>query len=121
MWINRKEYEFLKKNAEKNINAEVLILRAVENQKGAVARAMEEYSAALKEVDRLKNIVSALENELDQIRKVVCDESEIRIGYWEQGDYYDMGDTCSLCGYDSSMEPCDLIVCPSCHAIMKQT
>ena len=54
MWISRKEYKFLKENAEKNIDAECEILRAKEKQDKAIARAMEEYSAVLEERDRLK-------------------------------------------------------------------
>lgn len=54
MWISRKEYNFLKENAEKNIDAECEILRAKEKQDSAIARAMEEYSAVLEERDKLK-------------------------------------------------------------------
>lgn len=43
----------------------------------------------------------------------------VKHGYWEQGDMYDIGDVCSLCGYDSGEEPCYLSHCPSCHAEMK--
>ena len=32
MWISRKEYRFLKENAEKNINAECEILRVKDKQ-----------------------------------------------------------------------------------------
>lgn len=54
MWISRKEYKFLQENAEKNINAECEILRAKEKQTIVVARAMEQYSETLKELDRIK-------------------------------------------------------------------
>ena len=53
MWISRKQYNFLKENAEKNINAECAILTARENQIKAVARAMEAYSAVLTELDKV--------------------------------------------------------------------
>ena len=56
MWISRKQYNFLKGNAEKNINAECEILRAKENQDKAIAREMEEYSATLEELDKWKNL-----------------------------------------------------------------
>ena len=56
MWISKKEYDFLKVNAEKNIDAECEILRAKENQSLKVARAMEEYSATLEELDKYKNL-----------------------------------------------------------------
>lgn len=72
MWISRKEYKFLKENAEKNIDAECEILRAKENQSKATARAMEEYSALLDERDKLKLRVSELEHKLSW----VCDEYE---------------------------------------------
>ena len=64
MWISRKEYKFLKENAEKNIDAECEILRAKEKQDKAIARAAEEYSAVLKERDKLKQQVIELENKL---------------------------------------------------------
>lgn len=56
MWISRKQYNFLKENAEKNIDAECAILSAKENQSKAVARAMEEYSATLEELDKWKKL-----------------------------------------------------------------
>lgn len=56
MWISRKQYNFLKENAEKNINAECEILKVKESQKQAVARAMEEYSATLEELDKWKKL-----------------------------------------------------------------
>lgn len=56
MWISRKQYNFLKENAEKNIDAECEILKVKENQKQAVARAMEEYSFTLEELDKWKKI-----------------------------------------------------------------
>ena len=64
MWISRKEYNFLKENAEKNINAECEILAAKEKQMRYVARAMEEYSSVLKERDMLKQRVMELEGRL---------------------------------------------------------
>lgn len=54
MWISRREYKFLKENAEKNIDAECEILRAKENQSRKVARAMEEYSATLEKLNKIK-------------------------------------------------------------------
>lgn len=56
MWISRKEYKFLKENAEKNINAECEILIAKEKQDKAIARTMEEYSAVLEELDKYKEL-----------------------------------------------------------------
>lgn len=116
MWISRKNYNFLKRNAEKNIDKECAILTAEANQKRAVARAMEEYSAVLKERDELRLRVIELESRFKDDTKI---EENIKVGYWEQGDMYDIGDVCSLCGYDSFLEPCNLSHCPSCHAKMK--
>ena len=45
-------------------------------------------------------------------------KNNVKKGYWEQGDMYDIGDVCSLCGYDSGIEPCYLSHCPICHAEM---
>lgn len=39
-------------------------------------------------------------------------------GSWMQGDLYDYGDVCSVCDYDSSMEPCKMKYCPNCGAKM---
>ena len=38
--------------------------------------------------------------------------------YWEQGDYYDIGDVCSNCDYDSCVDNCRIPVCPRCGAEM---
>lgn len=64
MWISRKEYKFLKENAENNIDAECEVLRVKAEQKKKVARAMEEYSAVLEERDELRQRVIELENQL---------------------------------------------------------
>lgn len=37
---------------------------------------------------------------------------------WEQGDMYDFGDVCPVCGWDSGQEPCNLTECPNCGATM---
>lgn len=64
MWISRKEYEFLKENAEKNINAEHVILAVKDESTKSIARAMQEYSKVLEENDHLKN-------ELDKHKKIM--------------------------------------------------
>lgn len=56
MWISKKEYDFLKDNAEKNIDAECEILKEKEKLNMSVARAMEQYSATLKELDKWKEL-----------------------------------------------------------------
>jgi hypothetical protein len=67
MWISRKEYIFLKKNAEKNINAECEILKVKENQSLSIARAMEEYSATLEALDKCKELYINSNNEYQQL------------------------------------------------------
>ena len=69
MWISRKHYNFLKENAEKNIDIECQILTAQENTRLGVARAMEEYSATLQERDELRLRVIELEHQLDAVSK----------------------------------------------------
>lgn len=71
MWISRKEYKFLRENAEKNINAECEILRAKEKQDKAIARAMEEYSAVLEERDKLKRQIEYLIDREREVRHVM--------------------------------------------------
>ena len=42
-------------------------------------------------------------------------ESEpVRYGQWVCGDYYDVGDVCSECDWDSLISPCDYHYCPNC-------
>ena len=48
MWINKKEYEFLKKNAEKNIDAECKMLNEKYKQGQEAIKILEEYSNGLK-------------------------------------------------------------------------
>lgn len=38
--------------------------------------------------------------------------------YWEQGDYYDIGDVCSNCDYDSFLVEPQIPICPCCGARM---
>ncbi len=48
----------------------------------------------------------------------IADAVEVVHGRWEQGDYYDYGDVCSVCDWDSAREPCKLSYCPNCGAKM---
>ena len=47
-----------------------------------------------------------------------ADVAEVKHGFWEQGDYYDMGDVCSECQYDSCQQPCHYRYCPNCGTKM---
>ena len=42
----------------------------------------------------------------------------VRYGRWMCGDYYDIGDVCSECDWDSLISPCDYRYCPNCGAKM---
>ena len=77
MWISRKYYKFLKENAEKNVNAECQILTAKENQNKAIARAIEEYSAVLKERDELKLKVIELEHKVERLTEIGIESGKI--------------------------------------------
>ena len=46
------------------------------------------------------------------------DAVEVVHGRWEQGDYYDIGDVCSVCEWDSLMDNCNWSYCPNCGAKM---
>lgn len=48
MWINKKEYKFLKENAEKNIDAECKMLNEKYKQGQEAIKILEEYSNGLK-------------------------------------------------------------------------
>ena len=39
-------------------------------------------------------------------------------GRWEQGDFYDYGDVCSICDWDSEINNCKWSYCPNCAARM---
>lgn len=75
MWISKKQYKFLKENAEKNINAECEILSIKHEQTKSVARAMEEYSSVLQERDELRSEVSELENRLKSIHDLIFEST----------------------------------------------
>ena len=43
---------------------------------------------------------------------------EVVRGRWEQGDFYDYGDVCSVCDWDSEINNCKWSYCPNCGASM---
>lgn len=71
MWISRKEYNFLMENAVKNIDAECGILNEQDKQYQRVARAMEEYSETLEELDKIKTNLKHYLVESEE-RGIVC-------------------------------------------------
>lgn len=76
MWISKKEYKFLKENAEKNINAECEILRAKENQDKVIARAMEEYFATLEELNKWRKLCIDSRTAYDQVLSAIKSNCE---------------------------------------------
>lgn len=44
----------------------------------------------------------------------------VRHGVWVCGDYYDIGDVCSECDWDSLVSPCDYRYCPNCGCKMSK-
>ena len=89
-----------------------------------------EYFSLSTQHDTANTLIKALENILEAHEKYEgktpfayamekrSAKDNIKNGYWEHGDMYDIGDVCSLCGYDSGEEPCYKSHCPSCHAEM---
>ena len=47
-----------------------------------------------------------------------ADVAPVRHGQWEIGDYYDIGDVCSECLWDSEMVQPPYRYCPNCGAKM---
>lgn len=41
-------------------------------------------------------------------------------GRWEQGDFYDYGDVCSVCDWDSEINNCKWSYCPNCGSAMRE-
>lgn len=64
MWISRKEYKFLKENAEKNIDAECEILRAQDSTNQMIRKVMKDLSDVFEERDRLRLEVIDLQQKL---------------------------------------------------------
>lgn len=83
-----------------------------------------EYAESMNWTDSEAEIQA--ETDYDFFREMIkaqpaVDVVEIKHGFWEQGDYYDMGDVCSECQYDSCIEPCKYNYCPDCGADMRGT
>ena len=47
-----------------------------------------------------------------------ADIAPVRHGEWQYGDYYDIGDVCSECDWDSEMTHPSYRYCPNCGAKM---
>lgn len=60
------------------------------------------------------NMISAY----DVIMIPAADVAPVRHGRWLCGDYYDIGDVCSECDWDSQMTHPSYRYCPNCGARM---
>ena len=60
------------------------------------------------------NMISAY----DVIMIPAADVAPVRYGRWLCGDYYDIGDVCSECDWDSQMTHPSYRYCPNCGAKM---
>lgn len=60
------------------------------------------------------NMISAY----DVIMIPAADVAPVRHGRWLCGDYYDIGDVCSECDWDSQMTHPSYRYCPNCGAKM---
>ena len=49
-----------------------------------------------------------------------ADVAPVRHGQWQYGDYYDIGDVCSECDWDSKMTHPSYRYCPNCGAKMNE-
>ena len=49
---------------------------------------------------------------------IIADVAPVRHGRWLYGDYYDIGDVCSECDWDSKMIHPSYRYCPNCGAKM---
>ena len=56
----------------------------------------------------------------DIIGTPAADVAPVRHGQWEYGDYYDIGDVCSECLWDSQMVQPSYRYCPNCGAKMDE-
>lgn len=62
------------------------------------------------------NMISAY----DVIMLPAADVAPVRHGRWLCGDYYDIGDVCSECDWDSQMTHPSYRYCPNCGARMDE-
>lgn len=62
------------------------------------------------------NMISAY----DVIMLPAADVAPVRHGRWLYGDYYDIGDVCSECDWDSQMTHPSYRYCPNCGTRMDE-
>ena len=64
------------------------------------------------------DMISSEEVEQAIVEAPTVEVVEVVYGQWEQGDYYDFGDVCSICDWDSERDNCMWSYCPNCGARM---
>ena len=69
--------------------------------------------------DAPEQVSYSREDSADCIRYMdAADVAPVRHGRWMYGDYYDIGDVCSECDWDSQMTHPSYRYCPNCGAKM---
>mgnify|MGYP007099947206 CR=1 FL=1 len=82
---------------------------------------MTEYIAREKVLSKAAPVAGCFSNMIsayDVIMLPAADVAPVRHGRWLCGDYYDIGDVCSECDWDSQMTHPSYRYCPNCGAKM---
>ncbi len=82
---------------------------------------MTEYIAREKVLSKAAPVAGCFSNMIsayDVIMLPAADVAPVRHGRWLYGDYYDIGDVCSECDWDSQMTHPPYRYCPNCGAKM---
>lgn len=82
---------------------------------------MTEYIAREKVLSKAVPVAGCFSNMIsayDVIMLPAADVAPVRHGRWLCGDYYDIGDVCSECDWDSQMTHPPYRYCPNCGAKM---
>lgn len=84
---------------------------------------MTEYIAREKVLSKAAPVAGCFSNMIsayDVIMLPPADVAPVRHGRWLCGDYYDIGDVCSECDWDSQMTHPSYRYCPNCGAKMDE-
>ena len=84
---------------------------------------MAEYIAREKVPSKAAPVAGCFSNMIsayDVIMLPAADVAPVRHGRWLYGDYYDIGDVCSECDWDSQMTHPSYRYCPNCGARMDE-
>ena len=84
---------------------------------------MTEYIAREKVLSKAAPVAGCFSNMIsayDVIMLPAADVAPVRHGRWLCGDYYDIGDVCSECDWDSQMTHPSYRYCPNCGARMDE-